>query len=28
VRLCEVKSGKLVRDFVPVPVEAQLAATR
>jgi len=28
VRLCEVKSGKLVRDFVPVPIETQLASVR
>jgi len=28
VRMCEVKSGKLVRDFVPVPVEAQSAAAK
>ena len=26
VRICEVKSGKLVRDFVPVPVETLAAA--
>ena len=28
VRICEVKSGKLVRDFVPVPVETQMASAR
>jgi WD40 repeat protein/mono/diheme cytochrome c family protein len=28
VRICEVNSGKLVRDFVPVPVETLAAAAR
>jgi hypothetical protein len=28
VRICEVKSGKLAREFVPVPVETRLAAAR
>ena len=28
VRVCEVKSGKLVRDFVPVPVETLAAAAK
>jgi WD40 repeat protein len=28
VRICEVPSGKLVRDFVPVPVETQVASAR
>ncbi len=28
VRICEVPSGKLVRDFVPVPVETQMASAR
>jgi len=28
VRIFEVESGKLVRDFVPVPVETQVATAR